>query len=67
MKDPLFVLEVKFGRFAFDFKWFELWNLNDYWMKITLLLKTPELEVDVLSVETNVILWYPDFNNLRKC
>ena len=32
-------------------------------MKITLLLKTPELEVDILSVETNAILRYPDFNN----
>ena len=32
-------------------------------MKITLLLKTPELEVDILSVETNVVFRYPDFNN----
>ena len=61
----LFVLEAKFGRFAFDFERFELYNLNDYWMKITLLLKTPELEVDILSVEnqSGTPVRYPDFNN----
>ena len=40
-------------------------NLNDYWMKITLLLKTPELEVGILSVENQygTPVRYPDFNN----
>ena len=34
-------------------------------MEIALLLKTPELEVDILSVENQcgTRVWYPDFNN----
>ena len=61
----LFALEVKFGRFAFDFERFELWNLIDYWMEIALLLRTPELEVDILSVDIQcgTPVRYPDFNN----
>ena len=65
LKGWLFVLEAKFGRFAFDFERYELYNLDDCWMKIAWLLQTPELEVGILSVENQcgTPVRYPDFNN----
>ena len=60
-------LGVGFGHLTFKIESFELRtsNFNDYWMEITLLLKTPELEVDILSVENQcgTPVRYPDFNN----